>query len=197
MHGLYSTFEPYIPQSSEFLLEYTINNAEFHQAIFLCVHTCIFCILVIFTPFLLSLFHAPDSFFPSELLLISSVLFCHRVSFVVYFKFDLIILCPCLFYMYEYLPCMYVSTKWVSGTPRNQKRELEPLELELKILVRHRVGTANQTQVLWRAAISLVPDPVRLSMDAQRSVEPFPVATPLKRESLPPTVASNFMYHQE
>lgn len=45
---------------------------------------------------------------------------------------------------------MYVSTKWVPGTPRNQKRELEPLELELKILVRHHVGAADQTQVLWR-----------------------------------------------
>lgn len=127
------------PQSSEFLLEYTINNTEFHYAI-----------LVVFTPFLLSPSHAPDSFlFTSELFLISSISFCHRASFVVYFNVIL------LFYVHAYFVCvsiclyvcLYQVGAWYSLKPGER---VGAEELELKILVRHHAGTATQTQVLWR-----------------------------------------------
>jgi hypothetical protein len=45
--------------------------------------------------------------------------------------------------------CMYVSTQCVCRAQRSQKRALEPLELELWMVVSCHMDAGNQTQVFW------------------------------------------------
>lgn len=42
----------------------------------------------------------------------------------------------------------YICTKYVAGDQEDQKRGLDPLELELWMVVNHNAGTGNQTHVL-------------------------------------------------
>lgn len=52
--------------------------------------------------------------------------------------------------------CMYVHT-CVSSATRGQRRELDPLELELKMAMSCHVGVEMQTQVLPKATNILNP----------------------------------------
>lgn len=45
---------------------------------------------------------------------------------------------------------MYVHHTCVSGAPRGQKKEMDPLELKLRAVVSHQVGALSQTQGLWK-----------------------------------------------
>ena len=54
--------------------------------------------------------------------------------------------------MYGYLACMYSYVSRVPDTLRGQKRELDPLELELNMILSHHVGAGNGTQVLWKSS---------------------------------------------
>ena len=54
-----------------------------------------------------------------------------------------------LFYVYECIACIDVSAPLLYN--RGQKRVLDPLELELQMVVSHHMVVGNQTQVLLKA----------------------------------------------
>ena len=51
--------------------------------------------------------------------------------------------------------CMYVRTMCVPGTHRAQKNVLDPLEVELQMVLSHYVGVGNQTWVLCKGNSAL------------------------------------------
>lgn len=67
--------------------------------------------------------------------------------------------------VYVYLAFMSVlsvciCTIYMFGASRGQKRALEPLKLQLRMVVSHRVGTGNQTPVPEGAEVLLTTEPL-------------------------------------
>lgn len=55
-----------------------------------------------------------------------------------------------LFYMYRHLVCMNACPH-VCSTCRGQRMAPDPLELELEMIISHKLGAGNQTVVLWKS----------------------------------------------
>ena len=58
------------------------------------------------------------------------------------------------FYVFKCFACMYVYEPHVCCDLGSQKRSLDPLELELWMVVGCYVGSRNQTQVLWKSSMN-------------------------------------------
>lgn len=56
--------------------------------------------------------------------------------------------------MCERLVCKYVYTMDMRSDFKGQKRTLDPLKLELQMVVSYHVGGGNRTQVLWESALN-------------------------------------------
>jgi hypothetical protein len=55
-------------------------------------------------------------------------------------------------YVYVWFVCIYVlCTAYAPSASGDQKTVLNPLELELQMVVSHCVGAGNHIQVLWKS----------------------------------------------
>lgn len=58
-------------------------------------------------------------------------------------------------YFTSILPACMSAYHMCAGAQVNQKRVLDPLDLELQMVVRYHVGSGNQTCILWNGSHTL------------------------------------------